>query len=536
ISVKGSASGGSFHLASSNYADASLIAFGLLANKSFDAWTSDSAITSEISSVNGDTISHLTTGVNAAVTDIYLKTGTETSVVLASGSLGTAGNRKITGLSSGTKYKVTMGSVIYYAKADGTLSMSASDAAALTGTEITGTELTELTNGTVYLVEVYSTGGSGNGSGNGSTGGGGSGGSSDNAAVVVGGQSQTAGTVKTTTQDGRTTTTVTISTDKLGDILKNADRGAAVTIPVPAGSNNASGMLDGQAVKDMENKDATLVLQTGSASYTLPASQIDIDSVSGKFGAAVSLSDIAVNVSISEPIGATVKNVEDSAASGGFSIAVPAVEFTVSCTYGGKTVNVSAFNSYVERMIAIPDGVDASKITTAIVVEADGLVRHVPTEVAMINGKYYAKINSLTNSVYTLIWNPVEFSDVKTHWAKDAVNNMGSRLVVNGVGDNHYEPKRSITRAEFAAIMVKALGLAPGTGTNGFGDVGSSAWYCPYIETATSYGIIKGYDKDTFGPNRTITREQAMTMIARAMELTGIEANLTDSEISSLLA
>ena len=285
----------------------------------------------------------------------------------------------------------------------------------------------------------------------------------------------------------------------------------------------------------MEKKDATLVIDTGSASYSLPASDINIDAVSGKFGNSVSLSDIAVNVSISTPSDATAKVVANAAVSGGFSIQVPAVEFAVTCTYNGQTVEVSTFNSYVERLIAIPAGVDPSKITTGIVVEPDGSTHHVPTEVIVINGKYYAKINSLTNSVYSVIWNPIEFSDVENYWAKDAINDMGSRMVVSGVGNNNYDPDRNMTRAEFAAIMVKALGLEPGTGTNSFDDVASTDWYSGYIKTAASYGIINGYDNGTFGPNDTITREQGMTMIARAMKITGLTVTLTDSDVSTLI-
>ncbi|WP_046178143.1 hemoblobin-interacting domain-containing protein [Domibacillus tundrae] len=70
-----------------------------------------------------------------------------TAVTLATGSLGTAGNNEITGLTSAKKYKVTEGTTVSYVKADGTLGTLA-DVAALTGTKITG-----LTNGKTYKVE-----------------------------------------------------------------------------------------------------------------------------------------------------------------------------------------------------------------------------------------------------------------------------------------------------------------------------------------------------------------------------------------------
>ena len=107
--------------------------------------------------------------------------------------------------------------------------------------------------------------------------------------------------------------------------------------------------------------------------------------------------------------------------------------------------------------MAIPDAVDSGKITTGIVLNPDGSFRHVPTQIVVINGKYYAKLNSLTNSIYSVIYNPVTFADVSSHWAKDAVNDMGSRMVVTGKGNGVYAPDRSITRAEFAVMVQRLL-------------------------------------------------------------------------------
>ena len=191
----------------------------------------------------------------------------------------------------------------------------------------------------------------------------------------------------------------------------------------------------------------------------------------------------------------------------------------------------------MDRTITIPDGVDPSQITTAVVVDADGTAHSVPTEIVYDSesGHYVALIHSLTNSVYTVIWNPVEFPDVENHWARDAINDMGSRMIVTGNLNGNFNPDNSITRAEFAAIMVRALGLAPGAGTNRFSDVVSSSWCCGYVKTATAYGIITGYDDGTFRPNDLITREQAMTMLARAMNITKLSPSLSDSQVTALL-
>jgi hypothetical protein len=167
----------------------------------------------------------------------------------------------------------------------------------------------------------------------------------------------------------------------------------------------------------------------------------------------------------------------------------------------------------------------------------DGTFSHVPTSIVVIDGKYYAKISSLTNSTYSVIWSPRTFKDVENHWAKNDVNDMGSRLVIDGVGNGNFEPDRDITRAEFAEVLVRALGLMrPGTGKDAFKDVTKDAWYYDAVSTAYEYKIIGGYGNGIFGPTNKITREQAMTIIARAMRITGLKVEFEDNEVEKLLS
>ncbi len=146
---------------------------------------------------------------------------------------------------------------------------------------------------------------------------------------------------------------------------------------------------------------------------------------------------------------------------GGFTVMIPAVDFDINCTSNGKTVEVKAFNVYVRRTVLIPDGVDPEKITTGVVIKPDGTSYHVPTQITVIDGKYYAIINSLTNSTYTVVWHPAEFMDCRKPLVKGAVNDMGSRMVISGIGGNLFMPDRNITRAEFAAIVVGRLVWIP---------------------------------------------------------------------------
>lgn len=210
-----------------------------------------------------------------------------------------------------------------------------------------------------------------------------------------------------------------------------------VTIPVNNDAEVVVGTLNGQTVKNMEVKEAVLEIKTNNVTYTLPAQQININAISEQIGKQVELKDIAVSVKISEPTSDTVIIVENTATKNNYQVVAKPVEFEITCSNGGKTVEVSKFNEYVERTVAIPEGINPDNITTGVIVNADGTVSHVPTIITIIDGKYYAKIKSLTNSTYSVIWNLKAFKDVEAHWAKDAVNDMGSRLVVSGVGEEN---------------------------------------------------------------------------------------------------
>ncbi|PQP84487.1 hypothetical protein C0Q44_07985 [Paenibacillus sp. PCH8] len=360
--------------------------------------------------------------------------------------------------------------------------------------------------------------------------------SDEDVIIIVNGKTENAGKMKTTEASGVKTTVLIVDPARLQAKLDAEGSRAIVTIPVKSSSNVIVGELNGQSVKNMERLSATLVLQTDQASYTLPASEINIDAIAESLGSGLKLEDIVVRITIAKSSDTMNQVAVNAAAQGDFTLVASPVDFTVTGEYNGQTTEITKFNAYVERKIALSAEIDPNKITTGIVVEPDGTVRHVPTKVLLEQGTFYAEINSLTNSTYGIVWNPLTFADVEKHWAKEAVNDMGSRMIIHGVNDTTFNPDKAITRAEFAAIIVRGLGLKLGEGAQPFRDVTTKDWYSSAVQTAASYELINGFEDGTFRPNDTITREQAMTLIARAMKLTGLAdqyANLDATEILS---
>ena len=117
------------------------------------------------------------------------------------------------------------------------------------------------------------------------------------------------------------------------------------------------------------------------------------------------------------------------------------------------------------------------------------------------------------------------FSDIQYHKDKAAIEALASREIINGKSENCFEPENTMTRAEFATIIARGLGL-PQKSNGIFDDVTENDWFYSYVNTAYSYGIIKGVSEKEFNPNGTITREEAAVMVTRAASLCGMDTQM----------
>lgn len=110
------------------------------------------------------------------------------------------------------------------------------------------------------------------------------------------------------------------------------------------------------------------------------------------------------------------------------------------------------------------------------------------------------------------------FSDINGHWAEKEITQLVNKGFLSGYPDQTFKPNQTISRAEFASILVKVLNLKEVDDGKVFNDT-SNHWAQGAIMTAHSYGIINGYNESTFGVNDPITREQLAAMIVKAFKL-----------------
>jgi hypothetical protein len=322
--------------------------------------------------------------------------------------------------------------------------------------------------------------------------------------------------------DGKTVTNVAFQQQKVEQMLDGQGSRPVLSLNVPGEQNTLNLGLTGHTLKLMADKEATLQIRTAAAAYNLPASFSAIDEVSKQLGAGAALDQIKATLQIAVVSGEQRQQVEQQAAQSGATLLAAPVEFKLTYEYEGKSVELDKFPGYVERGLPIAPGTDPNAITTGVRVTESG-IEHVPTYVKRdeATGIYWAYMKSLTNSAYTVISHQKSFADVQHHWARASIEDLASRLVVDGVNDNSFAPDALVTRAEFAAIAVRSLGIETGRDTLPFSDVHDSDWYAAPLATAYANGLLTGYEDGTIRPGQPITRQEAIVIMERAMSLTG---------------
>lgn len=128
----------------------------------------------------------------------------------------------------------------------------------------------------------------------------------------------------------------------------------------------------------------------------------------------------------------------------------------------------------------------------------------------------------------------ITFTDLESDPCKIAVEALAAREIIDGMGDGSFRPQRTMTRAQFCTIMVKALGLSPEE-SDTFTDVPAGLWYSGYVGTANRRGIVEGVGNGRFNPNGTITRQEAAVMTARAAALCGMDTAMEEGQIMDTL-
>ncbi len=117
----------------------------------------------------------------------------------------------------------------------------------------------------------------------------------------------------------------------------------------------------------------------------------------------------------------------------------------------------------------------------------------------------------------------IRFTDLANcTWAADAINALANAGIIKGTSETTYSPASNITRADFALLLVRAFGLTSDN-TENFADVSASDYFAPELAIARNTGIVGGIGENKYAPRNSITRQDMMVIVYRALEKLGVD-------------
>lgn len=187
---------------------------------------------------------------------------------------------------------------------------------------------------------------------------------------------------------------------------------------------------------------------------------------------------------------------------------------------GGKgkhpTIKAGFSKGRITNPITLSLPGDSGDTTYQAVVKTDGSAtssKYNPATTTMDG-----KVN--TSGSYTVQINQKDFTDIsgKSAEMQKAIRYLASKGIVTGTTATEFSPNGSISRAEIAALLTRALGKLDSAATNSFTDVKSSDWYYAAAGSSQKAGLINGYSDGTFQGATTIAKDQILAVAARVLK------------------
>jgi hypothetical protein len=185
----------------------------------------------------------------------------------------------------------------------------------------------------------------------------------------------------------------------------------------------------------------------------------------------------------------------------------------------GTTFTVPA---HLTLRFALPPLVHPENLVLARHDVESGQWMALPAVVDLSKGLISARVSHFSDFAVLARQDKKTFADVTAGafgWAQEAVELLAGAGVLAGVDGKCYAPGRAVTRGELAKILAEALNIPAAESGPAFKDLKEEQWHAGYVAAVAENGLVKGYQDGTFGPDRAVTREELVVILARVLEL-----------------
>jgi len=270
--------------------------------------------------------------------------------------------------------------------------------------------------------------------------------------------------------------------------------------------------------------------ETEKGSMVVPADWIDAAGLAKQFRTGTDR--LAVGFSIGEAAVELSGEIAEALKAKGMEAAAPPLTYEVFIEAEGKRYQMSAFNQYLNRKVRLPGPVSLKDTTIVWYNRQTKEFEYVPSIFANADARSHAVIKHMRTGTYVVVRKAVKFADMGSHWARTEVDYLASKQLIAGRTETEFDPGSSMTKAEFATLLVRSLGLADLSETLPYKDVPDAAWYRPYVGAAYAMRIADGGSE--FQPGKPVTRAEIAVMTYRAVQLAGRKIALTDMDGASV--
>jgi cyanobacterial long protein repeat len=340
---------------------------------------------------------------------------------------------------------------------------------------------------------------------------------------------------------GYTTTRYTIQTDKLSTAYTAAKsagmNNARVVFEVPS-SERAAVVAVPLTVLDTayrSSNGSSFVVQYGTSSYEIPLSALAFKSMASLIGSSSTTGNLLIK--IEKGTNSNTSALTSAISSAGASLLSTPITFETSVVNGTTEKALSEFGGYVNRSFEALTSVNATNSAVVWLDPQTGKLSYVPTSFSTESGSNIVSFKRKGNSSYALVSGASKFTDIGSHWAGPTIKMMANKFIIEGRSGSttKFDPQSSITRAEFAAYIVRGLGLSGNrSGASKYKDVTAGTVTAAYIGAASNAGIVLGNTDGTFKPNSPITRQEMAVMMSRAAKAAAVTISLPQSEATYL--
>jgi len=216
-----------------------------------------------------------------------------------------------------------------------------------------------------------------------------------------------------------------------------------------------------------------------------------------------------------------------------------AAKFTSAMVPSGSTLDLTASALWYGTPVTAQDSSFTWSVSGAIgTIDANGVFTAAQT-VKSTSGTIVVTCGTVSATADITVAPANPFADLTNHWAREYVNTMYFAGILNGStgsdGKLYYRPDDSMTRQEFIVSLMRFLGTDTSQYTGAtlpFSDAGQIAsWAKAAVQAAYSLGYVGG-SNGKLNPTSTISRQEAMTILARSKNLTSQNASATLSKFS----